>query len=133
MDSEITSSSVLTFQQRIYASVIARGYSAEAQFFTQQQWLYHQWLKEVEELMELGKTFGGVEPEMYRAIEDMRLAAQAAFRRRMLGKMTANPELLLKELADSVPLFVMAETLGVDLAAVCAEKAEADVARGRSK
>lgn len=129
-----TPDTALQLQQAVYDSVIERGYGAAAQGFSQESWLYHQWLKAVEELMEVGSCFAGHEPEMYQMLTRIHDCAERLFRTRLFGPVTYNDYRIRKELADAaVPLCMMAQTLNANLLRMAADKAEADKARGRSK
>lgn len=130
-------------QAKVFEAVQARGYSAEAQGFTPPEYLYHQWLKLVEEVMELGACFsvvGQVQTAISKQRRVMQGLAEIHFRARDFGTVSVYVQEFIKELADvGVPYCVMGETLnreldeGIDAAGLALAKATQDKDRGKSK
>jgi NTP pyrophosphatase (non-canonical NTP hydrolase) len=124
-------------QTVVAGAVAARGYRAG---WTDEQFAARQVCKAVEELGELAEAIEWTadgRPAWARSLKDSAHLARVSFDGRFgyirAGDTVAavDRELVASELADvAIPLFALADALGIDLAQAVRDKVAADVARG---
>jgi NTP pyrophosphatase (non-canonical NTP hydrolase) len=123
----------MTVQEQIHAAVLARGYR---EGWDGPEFVARQIAKALEELAEAARCMNwqpGHEPLHHSTLLEAGEMSRWEFDHRDVwqGLTGAHYDRLGEELADvAVPLFVIAQELGIDLVEMAREKATRDVVRG---